>query len=277
MAKIRVEAYSEGATPAAVVIAEAIPVDVAVTFSRVVDGKVSVLRAGKNVALRGAGHVVDWDMPIGRDITYLVEYGSTRLEATYRYDSDYGYFTSPLDPTIGITIGKTLTGGTDGFLTYLAATKASFNATANLVNVIGSRYPIAIGGTRQAAEELEIKIGTLSPAKIQALVEASSVWIARFPPWTGLELEPVAYVLCEKVEKKNHLSVDKTAPLYTEYSTEGMTVRAFSAPIVFDPWTNARVQELYKGVTYAQVQAGMDSKHYTYADARRDPRMGGIL
>jgi hypothetical protein len=159
----------------------------------------------------------------------------------------------------------------------------SVDASSEVSSVIGSRYPVAVGGTRQAPSGVTIGLAALTSeasAAVRSLIESSPLVVVR-PPVGIPALDPVSYLLLP--ELKPAFPMRRRGGALTTFTTTGQLVRPVSKPVVWARWTYESVAGIYVGedgvtpLTYDEVQAIATSAGVEYAAVERDPRMGGAL
>lgn len=179
--------------------------DATITVRRSWAGQLAIVRAANAAPVTGASMpVVDWEAPIGVPVSYQLTVRNTSGAVTSQMatgavtlTSTRPWISDPLAPRLSAQIG--LLGDALGELGYVRA--------GDVLQPLGSRFPVAIAGTRMAAGgvALNIRCTTLADrdAVLGVLMSADPVCL-RVPgddPRYSM-LPPLAYVTSDTVSQQ---------------------------------------------------------------------------
>lgn len=283
---MRVEAYAgPSAAPCAVIIVEGLSTETTVQVTRTVAGRTTTVRGGKNLLVLGASSLVDYDVPLGVEVTYEVVTPTLRLSSTYRVESQHGWITDPYDPSVAISVASAWSDSTaDLVLRAATALSATRDASVDTAQVLGDRYPVAVGGTRMAPAQVPIILMALTDrgrVAMDGLAEMSPLAVLRLPPTQTIRvIGPIEYVAIARMTQSHQQTIDGSA--LTTLSGEMTVVRPISRAVVWEAWTyEAAITRAVDGddvpLTYDQVATLAQLAGWTYADYARDPTIGGAL
>lgn len=247
--------------------------------------------AGERVAVRGArGRVVvdsdflvDYEAPLGRPVTYELQVRSGP-DAGARVDtaevvvpSASGIIHDPLEPTnfVPVWAGRAPTGQpvfASGAFAALART-----ADVEVMQVIGSAKPVAIGGQRRQPAEVNLSVLVEAEAQnntLRELVDGSAVLVIRgLPGWLGEAWPAVAFVAVPEVVEEPlaaHLGTGFGSHM-TRWEMTGQVVRESAASVLVALFTYDDVEALFR--TYDTKQAAAAGR--TYLQDLKDPANTG--
>lgn len=241
------------------------------SVSRIVGSSETPVRGAENVIISGnEGLVVDWDAPLGANVTYRAIAMNSRgghLEnrvasfQTDTIDCDTCWISNPLDPASALHVD--LMAGSDDEVSFeQSVTLSTPGWTTNLPSaVVGVRQ---LGGKRT----LVIRLSDLESAqRFEDLLRRSVMVLVRAPAIrhrTGLLYMTVA----EAVERRERDFTDNPGHTETTWTITGDEVDPGVLPVIVSPWT-------YQGLAdYARAQgvttyAGLPSLWTAYLDAQR--------
>ncbi|WP_188043662.1 hypothetical protein [Changpingibacter yushuensis] len=284
MGEIHVE-VGEGPAgqPIATIVLDGFDSPSTATVSRIVSGRDALIRGGRDVTILGSGSLIDWDVPLGHETTYVVSTSTERLTATVTVPSGVGWISDPQDPSVAVAFAARPGMGTDLIVTAGALESGRFSAESSTTSILGADLPVATGGTRMRAASLPITVVALTREAVDGFTEllrGGSVLVFRPTPRTPL-MDPVSYVLLPDVTVKP-VGARRGRP-ETLFESEGTLVRPLARPVAWTFWTYSSALALYvsedgmTALTYTQVAAIAATNGFSYAGVARDPRMGGAL
>ena len=138
--------------------------DSVVSVWRTADGVRSPVRGARRVTMVDADAVTDYDVPLGRPVTYEVEVisgpgGASRTSSEpIAVESDTAWIMDPLDPSTAVPIRRTLL--PSGEPTFEVEAMSSFDYVSNmsLIQVMGTDRPMALIGPRSAAQSVNFSM-----------------------------------------------------------------------------------------------------------------------
>lgn len=283
---ISVEPF-EGPSPApcVVIIIEGVASSgVQATVTRTADGIDSTVRGGRKLMVYGAANLVDYDVPLGVDVTYAVTLNGERVSAPYRVDSPVGWITDPFDPSKAASIATNWNQATDLVLHAGTALSSHRAAGAALVQVIGASRPVATASQRQTASSVPFTLMTMTDegrAAASSILESPIIVVRRPPSMLVSEFSALEYLLIPDVQATHTLT--SAGGAFTTWNGTVTSVRALSKPITWAAWTYDQISDLMAAsdgvtrLTYSQVDQIVQAADYRYVDQERDPRIGGAL
>ncbi|MEH1498388.1 hypothetical protein [Cutibacterium avidum] len=242
-----------------------------ISVSRIVGSSEAPVRGAENVIIAGKqGLVVDWDAPLGANVTYraiALKSNGGHLEnrvasfQTGTIDCDTCWISNPLDPTSALHVD--LMAGSDDEVSFDQSVSLSTPGwTTNLPSaVVGVRQ---LGGKRT----LVIRLSDLESAqRFEDLLRRSITVLVRAPAIrhrTGLLYMTIA----EAVERRERDFTDNPGHTETTWTITGDEVDPGVLPVIVPPWTYQNLSDYARaqGVT---TYAGLPSLWTTYLDAQR--------
>ncbi|URM86985.1 minor tail protein [Arthrobacter phage Basilisk] len=261
--KVVAEALAEG--PWAGVTVRGLDAGVAVlNLWRTADGERLAVRGGRGVEAIDSAYVIDYEVPLGRLVSYELEVvsgadaGAMTAPASVTVASECGYIHDPLDPTVVVPVYRTRAPGGAAVLGVRAWESLKRSADVELHQVIGSKRPVAIGGQRQVPADFPLDLLTDAEAHNTVLrnlmAEAAVIVVRGLPGWLGDAWPGVAYVAVpEVVEVPLTAGRGGAGRFLTQWTLQGQAVRASSARVLVALFTYQDVEELF--ATYNQKQA----------------------
>jgi hypothetical protein len=246
-----------------------------VTVERSTDGvRWEAVRGALRETVTGSDFFRDFTPPLNVEATYRLSTSATVTGATsalITVPSDRAWFQDPLSPRSAVPV--TWHRDDAGALSLLSSTAAAIarKQPADLVQVQGSRLPVASLGTRQAPSAVLMHLRALA-AEQGALVkslralfdEAGSVVVRGLP--LDVPIDPVAHVIAPDLDDS---AVVGGVLGVSEWRFEVTQVRPPSLRIAVPWWTYDQVRALWDGSTYDEVLAARPGA--TYLDWLRDP------
>lgn len=283
---MRVETYDgPSAAPCAAIIMTGLSNETRVQVMRTVEGRTATVRGGRDLMVLGAGSLVDYDVPLGVDVTYTVATPGSRLTATYRVDSEVGWISDPYDPSVAISVTTTWDDPTaDLVMRAGTALSATRDTDVETVQVLGDPYPVAVTGTRRAAAQVPMDLMTLTGggrAAMDRVAASGALAVLRLPPSQRIRvLAAVEYVAFSRVSETHRPTADGQA--FSTLSGEMTAVRPLTRAVEWVAWTYesalaAAVNGSGVSLTYAQVASLAQLAGWSWADYARDPTIGGAL
>lgn len=154
-----------------------------ITVWRQWSGRRAQVRDAVAATVSGAFLVIDYEAPLGVPLTYTCETADANgvaselsAEATTTLDVSTIWMQDALDPSTAIEVQLN---GTTG-ITAIADSFApiTYQLTGVVLPIVGSRDPVAVGGTRRAASQVPLNLITRTPADTSAV---RSLWDQAFP------------------------------------------------------------------------------------------------
>jgi len=279
MITCEVKAYAGPSdAPCAAVIIRGVK-DALVRVCRIVGDAEHTVRGGRAMRVYGEGFLVDYDVPLGRQVRYRVTAGTETAEATYRVESPrgWGWITDPYDPARALSVALDDTSGAQIILRAGALESDSRAATVETVDIIGSSYPVAVGGRRSRPSGIQLELVTVTRGAYEAAAQIldSSILIVRMPEDVP-SLEPVSFLAIPDLSASYPRRRSGQVGLVL-WSGTARLVRPVSRAVAWERWTLDAVENLWKNLTLTRVESMAWGKGLSMADIERDPKMGGLL
>jgi hypothetical protein len=157
-------------------------------------GKRRLVRGWKARAIIGADFGYDFEVPVGRPVTYelqVVQGGDTGPGpvATVTVNTPYGWVQDPLVPSTAVAV----TGDSDQRVPTVRGSSFSsmtYTVGMGVVPILGSDEPVALAGQRRIAAKVDFSMTTHSPDQATrlrtALLTAMPVVVRPLPSWGPL-------------------------------------------------------------------------------------------
>ena len=276
MLTCEVKAYAGPSdAPCAAVIIRGVK-DALVRVCRIVGDTEQTVRGGRAMRVFGEGFLVDYDVPLERQVRYRVTAGTETAEATYRVESPrgWGWITDPYDPARALSVALDDTSGAQIIMRAGALESDSRAATVETVDIIGSSYPVAVGMRRSRPSGIKLELVTVTRGASEAAAQIldSSILIVRMPEDMP-SLEPVSFLAVPDLSASYPQRRSGRGGLVL-WSGTARLVRPVARSVVWERWTMDAVENLWKTLTLTRVAWG---KGLSMADVERDPKMGGLL
>ena len=209
--------------------------------------------------------VIDWVAPLNRPVTYTLSANGVAIcTATIILEHATGVLQDPIQPDkfVAVELRQLIAGsmlleqGAVGSLTYEAASSS--------ISVMGSKYPVSIGGQRQAASGVPFAL--LSPDeatsdRFYTMCEEAPILVYR--PVAKSSMPAVSYLRAAVSEEP------LDAYGFTRWNVSGDLVAAVLQAAISGFVTYDEVQQLLSGVSYNEVQAAYAG--LTYLDVQKVP------
>lgn len=241
------------------------------TLTRLCEGESWTVPGWRSRTFTDSDVDTDWAAPLNRPVTYTLAAGGVPVcTATIILEAASGVLQDPIQPDRFVPVRAR--GLVAGALTLEQSALGSmtYENTGTKIQVMGSAYPVALGGQRQAASSVPFSLLSPDDATTQAfysvLAEAS---ILIYRPAGKSPLPAVAYFLASSV--RNPIAGDSL----TKWSVTGDLVAAVVQAAISGFVTYDEVQQLLAGVSYADVQAAYAG--LTYLDVQKDPLVYATL
>lgn len=250
------------------------------TLWRTAGGERLPVKGARNLEAVDSVYVIDYEVPLGLPVTYEVEFLSgpdtgAAASDSLEVSSPCGYIHDPLDPSVVVPVWATRAPNGEPVLAGTAFAELVRGADVEVHRILGSAYPVAIGGQRQAAAGVDLSL--LSDAEVQNtrlrnMVSEATVLVVRpLPGWLNDALPPVGYVSVPEVLEQpltaRRLNLPETGRYLTRWEIIGQYVRPSSASVLIALFTYQDVEALFE--TYAQKQASAGGG--TYLDDQKNP------
>lgn len=233
------------------------------------------VRGWKKRIVYGSDYYIDYEAPLGREVTYTLEVHSgattpTRTSDAVTLDCATGFVQDPLMPLGAVAVSgaredgvPTMRGSAFSALEYaVGSTQAA---------VLGRREPVAMTGQRLAISGVSFDMLTRAAEQATALrnllAETSLMLVRPLPEWGPLP--DLIYTVPSVTEQP--LDVAWGGSL-TRWLLQGDSVAAPSMQVLVALWTYDQVAALW--ATYGEAQAAASTSGATYLDNQRDPTMG---
>lgn len=249
--------------------------DSVVSVWRTADGVRSPVRGARRARMNDSDLVTDYDVPLGRPVTYEVEVitgpgGASRTSSEpIIVESETAWIMDPLDPTTAVpVVGAHSRDGTTYFRGEALA-KLDYKSNNSLFDIMGSDRPMALFGQVMAAQGVPLSMATRSAeqnAKLRTLLKSGGGLLFRPIPAFGIDLPGVMFV---SVELKSEIPVN--VMMGGDLTWWEMTADTVAAPVIkvlTATFTYGDVAILFS--TYQQKQDALGSGA-TYLDDMKNP------
>lgn len=166
-----------------------------VSVWRAADGERHPVRGARRASMNDAAYVVDFDVPLGRPVTYEVEVlsgpaGASRtVSDPVTVSSSTGWIMDPLVPHTAVPIYRGRTTSGEPMFAVSAMAQLDYAAETQVFRVLGSDKPMALFGQRMAASGVDFSMITNAAeqnSRLRVLVQSSAQLLVRVPAsWTG--------------------------------------------------------------------------------------------
>lgn len=237
------------------------------------DGIRRAVKGGRRRTITGADYFVDYEVPLGRDVWYELEFLEGLLEpvvqsAGIRIDSDRGYVQDPAVPATAIEIFTR--GLPNGYATLAegALESVTYASESSVIHVQETSAPVVLTSGRRAASGIGIPLlveDAAQSALLRQLVQSAVVLLLRpLPEWSS-DVPGTCYLVAKDASVQP-LNRHKGGTL-ERWNIAGDVVAAPAAGVVVPIISYGDVQPAW--TTYGQLQDTMQAK--TYLDVQRDP------
>lgn len=251
-----------------------------VTVWRTVEGMPRrAVRGARSITVLTSTYILDYEAPLGREVTYTLEVEAgavvpAELDASITLYSDDGWMQDPLNPGSAVPVSGSHNMGGIPVFTSSAMSELEHNFNSEMAQVLGTDYPVVLGGQRLAAANIPFTMLTDAAewnTALKRLLLGSHVVLLRCPPTWGNSLPPLAYL---KVSVREIPAETRWGGTLMQWDLSGDLVAPPAARVVIPVWTYDAIRALY--VSYDAAQAGASALGASYTDDLRDPTHGGI-
>lgn len=239
-----------------------------VTLWRVSDGRRSAVRNFRKVDVVGSDFIEDFEVPLGRVVTYELEIlsgfglGGPTDTATITVNATSGWIQDPLDPGSAVRLIATDDGETGlPMLKDEALKSLEIPADINLVQILGSKDPVALMGERMARRGVSFAMATnaaQSATDLRELLEQTPLLLIRPLPEWAAALPGLCYTAAPTPVE---LPVNEAwGGTLTEWKFETGLVAVPTMNLVIPTWTYQDWQDLW--TTYQQAQTALSGDSY---------------
>ncbi|MEO7384323.1 MAG: hypothetical protein ABIU18_05260 [Novosphingobium sp.] len=212
---------------------------------------------------------IDWAAPLNRPVLYTLSTAAGALvSATITLTSATAIIQDPIQPDKFLEVYTS--GVNPGALTMAgdALKSADYSAPSTRIQVMGSRYPVAIGGQVAAASKVSTSVASddaVTAAKFRDLRAGTPILLLR----TTADMVPLpalSYLLADMQEQPVNIHIGGSL---TRWNVTGDLIAAVKQAAISGYVTYDQVQQLLAGVTYNAVQTKYSG--LTYLDVQKDP------
>lgn len=147
--------------------------DDTVNIWRTADGTRTAVRGTRGMTVNGSGTVTDYEVPLNRVVSYDLEVlsgpdaGAVTPTATVTVTPPVDaagnltwWVQDPLVPGSALALSVTKGDSSMPYLTAAAVKSLEYSSDVNIIPVAGSAQPVAIGGQRQIAQNVDFSMFT---------------------------------------------------------------------------------------------------------------------
>lgn len=280
---ITITTATDAPCPRAVITVQDLsPTDNVCNLWATADGVRTAVRGARNVTINAATAITDYEIPLGRQVTYSLEvvsglmFGQTMpaVPVTLQSPVDSAneptwWIQDPLVPASAISLSVTKGDSSRPYLTAAAVKSLERSADVSIIPILGSSLPVAIGGQRLAAANVDFSSFTNAAqvaTSLRNLLNQTAVLLVR-NPGTGSEAGlPGAAYIGTPTATEHPVTVAFGGTL-TQWDIKGTQVAAPAASIVVPIWTYGAVAQLW--ATYQAAQDANSAR--TYLDVLKSP------
>lgn len=249
------------------------PTSQTVTLWRTADGERLPVRSYDNVQVIGSDVTTDYEVSLGRLLTYELEVlsgsgtGGPTASATITVTATSGWIQDPLDPSTALRIyGDYATDG--AFLDEDSLKSLTMPANVNTIQIMGSKRQVALMSERLIQSGLSFKMVTDAVAASDALrllLEQTPLLLIRpLPEWSAA-LPGLCYTAAPAPEE--HPITEARGGTLIEWKFDTGLVEAPKMNFVIPVWTYQDWQALWP--TFQGAQTAHSGK--TYLQAKISP------
>jgi len=238
-----------------------------VTLWRTADGKRKPVRGFRNKEVVAADSTTDFEVPLGRLVSYEVEVTSglnaqvASTAATVTVDAASGAIQDPLVPGSSVPVHGTFGPNGQAYLRDQAMKALEYAMDASVIPILGSPDPVGILGQRMAARGLDMSMSTRAAqaaADMRSLLQSASLVLVRPLPGWAAALPGLCYLA---VGAPVEMPVDEAwGGELIRWELVGDLVAAPSMNVLVPLWTYGDVKALWS--TYQQAQTALAGKQY---------------
>jgi hypothetical protein len=239
------------------------------TLTRLCEGESLTVPGWRARSFTDSDTDVDFVAPLNRPVTYTLSADGVAIcSATIVVDFDGAILQDPIQPERFLPV-KT-SGRNPGFLTMSADALQSvqYSAGGSRIQVLGSAYPVSIGGQVSAGSGVNASVvsdDSVTAAGFRRLRSGAPILLLR----TSTDMVPLpalSYLAAEVAEQPVTVHIGGSL---TRWQVTGDLVSAVVQAAISGFVTYDEVQQLLAGVTYDEVQAAYAG--LTYLDVQKDP------
>lgn len=239
------------------------------TLTRLCEGESWTVPGWRARSFSDSDTDVDWVVPLNRPVTYtLLADGVPVCSATIVVVSPYAVVQDPIQPEKFLFV-KTR-GREPGFLTMVgdALKSVDYSAQQSRLQVMGSAYPVVIGGQVSAASRVSVSVASddsVTASAFRAMRLGTPILLLR----TSTDMVPLpalAYLAAEVSEQPVNVHIGGTL---TRWQVTGDLVSAVVQAAISGFVTVDEVQQLLAGLTVDEVQSAYAG--LTVLDVQKNP------
>lgn len=218
----------------------------------------------ENVEVTGAGYFVDYTPPLGRPATYFVEVvegavipDEEDLTGTVTVESDTAWLQDALNPMLAVPVAIRPKRHEKIWFTTGAFEALERVMPSETVQVMGSRMPVTMQGTRQAPSDIPLTMITdaaEAASRLRTVLVEAQHLVLRVPPMIS-QVDAVVHLGSVSMPERPRRDIwyGGTVTTWEVVGTQsrGPRIGAYTAL-----WTYDDVVELYAGMSYTDVVDG---------------------
>lgn len=239
------------------------------TLTRLCEGESETVPGWRARSFTDSDVDVDFVAPLNRPVTYTLSVdGVAVCSATIVLESETAIIQDPIQPERFLPVRTT--GREAGYLTMSseALQSVQYQAGGSRIRVMGSAYPVSIGGQVAAGSGVNASVVSDDPVTASAfrrLRSGAPILLLRTST-DMVPLPPLAYLAAEVAEQPVTVHIGGNL---TRWQISGDLVSAVVQAAISGFVTYDEVQQLLAGVSYDEVQAAYAG--LTYLDVQKDP------
>jgi hypothetical protein len=244
-----------------------------VTLWRTADGERMPVRSYRKVDVVGSDFFVDYEVPLKRLVNYELEVLSgvglngPSAEASITVAATNGWIQDPLDPTSMIPLLAN-EGTGQPVLMDSAIKQLEYAVEQSIINILGSKVPVALMGERMAANNVPFNMTTNAAqyaTDLRELILQTPLLLIRTLPEWGAGVPGLFYTSAPVARE---LPINEAwGGTLTEWQFTSGLLAAPTMKVVIPTWTYGDWQALW--ATYQQAQTTLAGD--TYLQVKKSP------